>query len=254
MRIIHGHDYYDSALAYGQDDSIVLVRQKSNLLTDEQVRKVPYLFGAHASLLATHPSWRSSPSGFEIMDYTRPIGRDSIVARPCKVWVAGSEWNGVCLDVTSGGTTKRTHAWSWQNLLSWGEAHGVAFPTRQGTTDRWERRRNITPDWFGEKASHADLISWMIQNRTSIITCNPGFSNRWYADHEWRVNGDNLRAMEFYKAADAFSLFQKISQWVGGVLPSTANQMVEIKDDLIKVHKHGFDKWSFRKLPQGGNK
>jgi len=66
----------------------------------------------------------------------------------------------------------------------------------------------------------------------------------------WRINGDDLKDLEFFRAVDAFSLFQKISQWVGGTIAGSGNPMVEIVDDKIKAHKHGFDKWSFRKLPE----
>jgi hypothetical protein len=46
---------------------------------------------------------------------------------------------------------------------------------------------------------------------------------------------------------DPFTLFQELSMFVGGVLPRNPNPMVEITDDKVKVAKHGFDKWSFRK-------
>lgn len=257
MRIIHGHDYYDSALAYGQDDTVVLVRQKSNVLTRDQAQKIPRLYAKHGvSLLATHPSWRDpSKGGLEIMNSTgsRTIGGSTIIARPCGVWVAGGEWNGVCLDVSTAASTKRIYAWSWQSLVSWGHAHGVEFPVRS-KKDTWRGMEYVDPEWFGERPSHGDLISWMVTNRATIITLDPEISHKWYAEPTWRVNGDNLRTMEFYKAVDAFSIFQKISQWVGGVLSGTANPMVEIKDDVVKAHKHGFDRWSFRKPPQEKNR
>jgi hypothetical protein len=56
--------------------------------------------------------------------------------------------------------------------------------------------------------------------------------------------------LEFYRVLDAYSAFQRISEWVGGTLANTGNPMVAITDDRIKAHKHGFDRWSFRKLPE----
>jgi hypothetical protein len=254
MRIIYGHDYYDSVLAYGQDDTITLVRQKSNILIDDQAHKIPKLYRNYGvSLLAKHPSWKTpSDGGWEIMDYERNCRDTKIIARPCKVWVAGSEWNGVCLDINTITDIKRKYAWTWQSLVSCGNSIGIEFPTNHKNSFD-TKRSYVRPDWFGEKQSHNDLVSWMVSNQVSIVTVEPANSRAWYAKPIWRINGDNLKNIEFYKAVDAFTMFQKISQWVGGVLPNTATPMVEINNDLIKAHKHGFDRWSFRKQPQNKN-
>ena len=37
MRIINGKDYYDNALAYGRDENIILVREKNNIMSDDEV-------------------------------------------------------------------------------------------------------------------------------------------------------------------------------------------------------------------------
>jgi hypothetical protein len=45
---------------------------------------------------------------------------------------------------------------------------------------------------------------------------------------------------------DPFTLFQELSMFVGN-LPQPGPPMVQITDPDIKIAKHGFDKWSFRR-------
>ena len=59
----------------------------------------------------------------------------------------------------------------------------------------------------------------------------------------------NLKEFKFYKVIDSFQAFQEIQMFIGGVLGSNENEMIEIADKY-KIKKHGFDKWSFRKEPQ----
>lgn len=57
-----------------------------------------------------------------------------------------------------------------------------------------------------------------------------------------------LKTYEFFRIKDPFTAHQELSMYVGGVLNQPEREMVHITDH-DKVHKHGFDKWSFRKLP-----
>lgn len=56
----------------------------------------------------------------------------------------------------------------------------------------------------------------------------------------------NLKEYEFYKEIDAFTAFQEISMFLGGVLGRGEKKIVEV-EDKHKISQHGFDKWSFRK-------
>jgi len=58
-----------------------------------------------------------------------------------------------------------------------------------------------------------------------------------------------LKDYEFYKVVDAFTAFQEISMFIGGVLGRGEKEIVVV-EDKYKITQHGFDKWSFRKEPQ----
>ena len=66
-------------------------------------------------------------------------------------------------------------------------------------------------------------------------------------DNAFIINA-NLKEYEFYKMVDAFTAFQEISMFIGGVLGIGEKEMVEI-EDKYKIGQHGFDKWSFRREP-----
>lgn len=57
-----------------------------------------------------------------------------------------------------------------------------------------------------------------------------------------------LKDWEFYKVVDAFTAFQEISMYIGGVLGVGEKEIIEV-EDKYKIGQHGFDKWSFRRKP-----
>jgi hypothetical protein len=58
----------------------------------------------------------------------------------------------------------------------------------------------------------------------------------------------SLKELEFQTIKDPYTAYQDIFQYVAGTLNKPENKMVKISDK-DKVHKHGFDKWSFRTMP-----
>lgn len=60
--------------------------------------------------------------------------------------------------------------------------------------------------------------------------------------------GPCLKDLDFQRVKDSYTTYQDIFQYVAGTLNKRENDMVKISDK-DKIHKHGFDKWSFRKMP-----
>lgn len=60
--------------------------------------------------------------------------------------------------------------------------------------------------------------------------------------------GPNLKDLGFHRIKDTYTAYQDIFQYVAGVLNQKENNTVNISDK-DKIHKHGFDKHSFRNLP-----
>jgi len=59
-----------------------------------------------------------------------------------------------------------------------------------------------------------------------------------------------LKEIEFFKVFDAYSAYQELSMFVGGILTGNATKTIEISDEM-KAAKHGFDKYSFKTPPKG---
>ena len=235
MRIIHGHDYYDSALAYGSDPDVVFVREKNHILDADQIRPIPGLFGAGGNVyfIGKRATYQSSFTKFIPL----PNG-DSFHLDSFRIWVADKSWWGWRIQDSTGVTC----FYSWEGLSRWAESH--SYSVIRPMYSYRVHRHTVSDSIPHEMHDSSDqLQAWMIQNRVTVIT----LVDDW--PHTARVNGDNLKEFQMFRVMDAFSMFQLISGWVGGVLPRNPNPMVEITDDKIKSHKHGFDKWSFRKLP-----
>lgn len=58
-----------------------------------------------------------------------------------------------------------------------------------------------------------------------------------------------LKEYQFYKVFNAVQAFQEIQMFLGGVLGKGEKEIVEVADKY-KIGQHGFDKWSFRKMPE----
>jgi hypothetical protein len=61
--------------------------------------------------------------------------------------------------------------------------------------------------------------------------------------------GPRLKTLDFQKIKDAYTTYQDIFQYVSGVLNQREEMMAKISDK-DKIAKHGFDKFSFRKMPK----
>ena len=250
MRIIGGHDYYDSALAYGSDSSVVFVREKNldNALDPKQVGIATPI----TKILAKNPAGeiRHLDRGY----YYRGL---PFTFTYCSVIIGASRWDGLRVTWLTNGFQNSTRApryiWTWDNFLQILEQENYTLAAVKPS--RWDKHSIISAEYFAEKSCRQSEINWLAENHISILTCDYlDFYGKFNSHWDWRKNGDNLRDLEFYRVLDAYSVFQRISEWVGGTLANTGNPMVAITDDKIKAHKHGFDRWSFRKLPENTRK
>jgi hypothetical protein len=58
----------------------------------------------------------------------------------------------------------------------------------------------------------------------------------------------NLKDLQFQRMVDPYTAFQEISMFIGGVLGSPEKEVTELTEK-DRIQQHGFNKWSFRKLP-----
>lgn len=231
MRIIGGKDYYDSAAQFGIDTSTVLVRTHKDL----EICDLKSEFG---KILISNVPFPNPVSFYK--ENRREDLHSIFVIVGDKIWkgyhykTSTYEYHGVW----HGHYKTENHVfWTTEHFVKYLEENNmrVCLPFIYNNKFKWD-------DYFGEKEISKSLLNEMISKKISIIYGEQKDRNLFVS-----INGDNLKNYHFYKVVDAFQMHQRIEQWVSGVLPANPNETIEIKDDKIKIAKHGFDKFSFRK-------
>lgn len=108
---------------------------------------------------------------------------------------------------------------------------------------------DIIPSWKREEFTFPEVDDtqkdFLIDNKIVIALAHMGP----LGDHN-RILTLNpcLKDFEFFRVKDAFSVYQEIEMFLGGVLSN--NPEVTTIPDKYKIGQHGFDKMSFRKYPE----
>jgi hypothetical protein len=232
MRIIGGKDYYDSAMAFGQDTDVVFVRNQTPSL---EASKVPL------SRPMYDIEFRGEGEKYHQNKYRIIEGPNMVT-----VFFAGKRYQGI--RYTNSGYVENIDNtfWHLENFDNFMKKKKLEYRFYHHS---WWQKENLIEkaknEYFVPVDATDEEMRWMVENRIAIA---------YYYDHSshnhdklWNFNVDGLKKIHFYTAIDPYTAFQELSMYVGGVLPRNPNPMVEITDEKVKVAKHGFDKWSFRK-------
>lgn len=251
MRIIGGHDYFDGALAYGQDPTVVLSRTAN---ADASV--MPFgTAGLEPMLLDTvrlegsRQAWRQRSEVWTRHHVHR--------FTPSAVWFAGKRYGAIQVETNAADNhygRPLSSEWFWDADPFLSFLDGVDAKLARG--DKWTMDQSVSASnveaHFSRDPTRAET-DWLIENRVSIAIWKRSTSGRgteyWKRETGWNIDVDGLGKMGFARKLDPFSAFQELSMWVGGVLPRQGNPMVEISDERTMVAKHGMDEWSFRTPP-----
>jgi len=238
MRIIGGHDYYDSALAWGQDSNTIFIREDRIIKSTDSP-----LFAVYPHSIVKN-GYRYDCVGISNLGY--------VELRSVSVYIADKHYGGV--SVNKDNQIYETF-WDYDRFEAWVNARELSIHTPKRERYKWEKNTEIKDafpnlqSWFSSVPATNAQRDWLITNGIAVAVCSEQYS--WGNEKGyWHCNGSNLKDIGFAKAVDPYTLFQELSMWVGGVLPRPSAEIVETTDPKIKAHKHGFDKWSFRKPPE----
>ena len=142
-----------------------------------------------------------------------------------------------------------------ETLIPYLETHGYVIASEKRSFGA-EPGLIVTPEEFFTPKDVVDLainqrITVAVSNRVidrSVYTSLNPYGNK--EPDVWTLEYSRLHRIGFQKVMPPWEAHQEISMWIGGILPSSGNPMVSIIDDKIKAAKHGFDHWSFRKMPE----
>lgn len=256
MRILGGHDYFDSALAYGRDETLVFPRRNF-----EDAPVLPYRSSALGALHRDTLSFSGGPRQAWRRDGSVTHKSVTYEFRPQVIWFAGKRYGGIRVSShpvsrLAGQGDQAEWFWSLDKFMGFLDTveGRLSKPREWGDDMRHITSGNIREHFEAE--GKASEVGWLVDNRVSIAVWNHavGFSSgtkAWHEQSGWKVDVDGLGQMGFAKRLAPYAAFQELSMWIGGVLPRSVNQMVEIKDEKVMLDKHGMDEWSFRRPPSG---
>jgi hypothetical protein len=249
MRIISKfHDYYDTAMAYGHDESTVYVRNFEIITDKHKADSYTPLFGI-------------SPGRGE-----KRNTKFSVMIRPFVVAFCGLTYKGVWVrtsrlfpSLDEIGPPADECFYNYEAFATHLKKFGfdlLAAVDRNRWSHQHSLARSETLRWqtFLSAQGSTEFEQMLIENRVvSLLYASNTFDEllqgKWrliQGNDPYVVLNPSLRAIDFYKVFDAFSTFQELEMYLGGVLPKPGAMMVNI-EDKYRIPQHGFDKWSFRK-------
>ncbi|RYF05379.1 MAG: hypothetical protein EOO77_28445 [Oxalobacteraceae bacterium] len=221
MKIIRGHDYYDSAAQYGIDETVKFVREARDMKERFFPRQIPV----------------PNRNNFRNPEYSI-------------IWVAvGPRLYRGIKHVPTSWVEAESYHWTEAAYRALREKNGLPVGDKAPSRYRAHSAREETVEgYFKAIDTPKDMLDCMIREGMAIL--------RWERNGERDFltgNPDDLRRNEFFKALDAFTIHQEIEMFVSGVLAGQSPATVDITDNRVKIEKHGFDfKTSFRKSKQKG--
>lgn len=214
MRIISKfHDYYDSAMSHGQDRSVVFIR-------NSEIQKPPVpISGMNIKSPRIHKN-ETFKIFYGVIGF---CGKTYPFARFEEDYFENDIYHSI-----------RDYAYSYEEYKILCEEYGVTQGKWEGnTTSNFFRQQNFEDFMISQKLAifSYEHTSDSLGMRAPIYTVNP-----------------ILRPYQFYRIFDPYSAFQELDMWIGGVLPQSEN-MTDVVSDKYRIEQHGYDKHSFRNLP-----
>lgn len=236
MRIISKfNDYYDSAMGYGIDKTVIYNRFSTEFPDDSaELIKIkrhldPFRSGVFTGLLTLN-SWLNSVDNLEVRNRFILFfcGKPHVGIHLSSNYDRHGQWN-----------IKEKHCYSLEHAEMFIDEHKERIRLKEkeikvllGKIDKFFRK------YGNQKKSNFNDLHFELDCPVVCVNSN--------MRHASIVTNPSLKDMEFYRVTDPFTAFQELSMYISGVMGGRSPRMVEISND-DRIAKHGFDKWSFRK-------
>jgi hypothetical protein len=245
MRILGGKDYYDSALAYGQDDGGAIFKRKG-YSTDFGVVAINHDDAINPPELDIEwPLVDYSNIDEPSYHHTERVNTAAgyLLITPVLVWFCAKRYAGLRISYTNfrGPAQPSVVHWTVESLnLALIEAQTLR--RTQSKPSKGSRSGRSSVAEFMARSGSTRTVEFLIRNEIAIAV-----HDKTLAANTWIINADVLKSVGFQKVKPAWEAMQELSMFVDAVLPKPDKPIVEITDDIVKRDKHGFDKWTFRK-------
>jgi len=230
MRIISKfHDYYDSVQSYGTDDTLYV--RKTETIENESI----YNYFKDILDKATTTMYRDLHFGVFIDEVT-------VILFCGKVYT---------LLVCRTPKKSRGHIQtfdhhvlydtdSFSKLINKKDKKAVK-EFNNSRSWRANTRRKLDKFFSYSGSIYGDALELHFEYKTPIIKLSKDPRNGISIEKD-----SELKRYKFFKVLDTYTCFQELSMFISGVMGGQCPPMIEISDK-VRLEKHGFDKWSFRK-------
>ena len=240
------NDYYDTAIGYGIDPNVVYTRKTSFYGWDSKVGKILEKYIGNWDKLSW-PERIDSP-------FRRWTDNGSIsVTNTIVIIFCGYCYVGLELYKSNllGDSTYEI-CYNTEQIEKFFNKHNVILPKKTPKKlKKWHDSKLNIRDFnlFWEKypVEQSDkFIDLHFELDTPVLAIG---DNKIPNTDGVIVLNPCLKDISFFKCLDAFTTFQELSMFIGGVMGGKVPAMIDIKDE-DRIAMHGFDKWSFRRLPE----
>lgn len=233
MRIIAKQkDYYDTALGFGHDDTIVYARQEE-ILYPKNVRDEKF------------------PEEFKpLLCQSRIIQEDEnrVTFKIITILFCGKLYGGIQVELSIntvfGPKIFIETFYDEESLLKFLSKYKIVISIEDKKKSFWSSNYNRTIKEQIKLRADAKFFDLAIKYMSPIIVIEEGR----YSHKNTIIKNALLKKYQFYKVIDAYQAFQEIDMFLSGVLAPENRPVTEIADKY-KIQEHGFDKWSFRNCP-----
>lgn len=236
MKIISKfHDYYDSALQFGQDEGgVVFVRHQetSTLPEKSPLRRLANVF--------EFSDWakRFVCGGTDLFGKSGNLKR--FVWSTKILWFCGKGYPLIRLSIYHPDkfpSEEVSYHYSNKSLPTC--VYDKDWPS---TSYRIRNRSKVLSEKVTPDPSQKEFL---IENKIALALVEQSYLGM---DGPVITLNPSLKEIEFFKVMDPFQCHQEIDMFLGGVLAN--NPTVGPIPDKFKIQQHGFDKMSFRKYPE----
>ncbi len=231
------HDYYDCAQTSGATDGPVFVREAKEWSDVRRRHEYPEPFSSLLQAVVER-----APSSLSLSKASKRY--QTVLVWPGFVLVAGRFYPFAEVRVRRRGEflfDETRHLYDYAELRSLLAEHDFDLEDRDKVKhlpwqpqDRWKWENFFTLAGSDQWLPVAQEFRWALlswQGSVSTLRLNP-----------------RLADLQFYRKLNAWQVFQELSMFLGNLAAPERNTVVI--EDKYRIAQHGFDQWSFRKMPQ----
>lgn len=242
------HDYYDTALSYGIDPSIIYERKDEDITELHSTQ--PFLFDKLSKIYS------------KVFDFnaSRIDNEDLQIISKTLILFCGKIY--LCIEIvykvknankTIEKITERTTEFVYTlNAFKKIITNHTKIDLEKNLSDYWtsnmsnmsaDKRFRLLFEKQGTESGAVIDLHFKLDSPLIVMTKNVSSKSRKiFTIHK----NSCLKNIEFYKIVSPFEAFQELSMFIGGIMGGKSPIMIEVSDK-DRIAKHGFDKFSFRK-------